>query len=929
MLVTSTGYAYWSIQQIGGPEVYAWDCSVAVAVDDTPHVVFYHKNSYPDGDLKYASRSQGQWFIMTVDDDLNAGDGCSIVLDGADTPHVSYKSFDGQEGALKHAVWNGSYWIKNVVDDAKPSWPTSIAMDSQGNPRIAYRYDGDSNRLRYAEWDGTAWVLETVDYNFSLHLSLDLDALDRPHIGYESTTGLKYAVKTDDQWQIESLGDMSTGYCALSLDPDGNPSISFPYGPLAEITYTWKNGDVWESEQLGSDYQFSSDLEMDSQGYPHICCNQRNQDQIILVHLFWDGLQWHSETVDIRSAGRIDLELNEFDEPRICYFDSSECSMHYAESMPGPSPTPTTTPPSPTPTPESPWHSSSIGAGDGRVWVGQSGTQIICLWEAGNHAVYRVFDGVSWLQPAVVQGTYSQLELLSNQEGVLGLIVENENALSYMEWTGEHWAEPETVIDLIEPGYKAQMSRTGEIGVIGCELQTTESHHFNPAGTCSATKTYSSYDPSKWLWNPDTGEITVDVLGEGGWGDPDYYHDFQSQPGCEIEWFSETCSFTQYLPNVVLGLFDDNSELIETESTLLTHEMWTAYFYYHDRYDYCKCIWDNYEYECPDSLPDGMPDTVPGNNPIRFMDGTHSTDDIYGLSETEYIKLVAGDDYVSIEAPGSACQMIFGSAQSPAMTHVPEGDFLLVFQRFGVIESYLTDSLRSGWTKQDDITYGMESTELDCCPDGDGHYWVIYRNGSDVRIASDNSTSFPTPGPTGTPTPSPAFTATPTQPMTLTPTLHPTITVTPPPSMTSTPTPVNSPQSTYTSRPTKTPTATITPDQYPAVVSLEMNNTRYSAAEFFDTSVHIQNSANYVIQFTAYVVLEVYGSFYFYPSWTQDPEGFDNGLGAHDDMTRTILSTWLPDPLPAGGPFTFWSVIVHRTSGNQMSNIDMKVFYFE
>ena len=56
-------------------------------------------------------------------------------------------------------------WKTNIVDDSNLIGNyTSIALDSKGNPHIAY-FDitfPDTNFIRYAYFDGTAWHIEKV-----------------------------------------------------------------------------------------------------------------------------------------------------------------------------------------------------------------------------------------------------------------------------------------------------------------------------------------------------------------------------------------------------------------------------------------------------------------------------------------------------------------------------------------------------------------------------------------------------------------------------------------------------------------------------------------------------------------------------------------------------------------------------------------------
>ena len=59
-------------------------------------------------------------------------------------------------------AYPGHAWLIETVDGQPWSGTdTSLALDSQGYPHIAYHGAGDT--LRYASFDGTGWQTETVD----------------------------------------------------------------------------------------------------------------------------------------------------------------------------------------------------------------------------------------------------------------------------------------------------------------------------------------------------------------------------------------------------------------------------------------------------------------------------------------------------------------------------------------------------------------------------------------------------------------------------------------------------------------------------------------------------------------------------------------------------------------------------------------------
>ena len=141
------------------------------------------------------SQSNGSWTTELLEADVGyVRAGARLALDTATAaPRIAYSL----HGGLRYAAWDGSQWVGTgmaVDPDAHAGFP-SIALDSTGNPRIAYG-DYIDQSLKYAAWNGATWAIETLDSGIgSTDPSLVLDSSGNWMIAYyDGVNGdLKYA----------------------------------------------------------------------------------------------------------------------------------------------------------------------------------------------------------------------------------------------------------------------------------------------------------------------------------------------------------------------------------------------------------------------------------------------------------------------------------------------------------------------------------------------------------------------------------------------------------------------------------------------------------------------------------------------------------------------------------------------------------------
>ncbi|MFQ5878915.1 MAG: hypothetical protein ACE5IZ_01910 [Dehalococcoidia bacterium] len=188
----------WQVEEIGsGALTYRFATAIAINPAGEPYITYYDQD---ETSLRLASRKAGEWSIETVDDEGETGLFSSLIVDSNGGVHISYLEMTGRSaGYVKYAFRSdpGSPWQVARVDTLEDIFfgftgarnITSLALDSQGNPWIAY---SDEKEMRLAIWDGSQWQVQTVATSGQNPLGqiviLKLDAQDRPHIGYAEVT---------------------------------------------------------------------------------------------------------------------------------------------------------------------------------------------------------------------------------------------------------------------------------------------------------------------------------------------------------------------------------------------------------------------------------------------------------------------------------------------------------------------------------------------------------------------------------------------------------------------------------------------------------------------------------------------------------------------------------------------------------------------
>jgi len=173
------------------------------------------------------------------------------------------------------------------------------------------------------------------------------------------------------------------------------------------------------------------------------------------------------------------------------------------------------------------------------------------------------------------------------------------------------------------------------------------------------------------------------------------------------------------------------------------------------------------------------------------------------------------------------------------------------------------------------------------------------------------------------PTATPVWTETPT------PTQTPAATDTPPPTPTAEPTEPPTP----TAEPTETPSPTAEPTETPSPtpwsgVELWLSDTVFTAGDLFQLLARYQAPGAH--QADLYVLLDVWGEYWFYPGWTQQPQCATVTLSGSVPLNRLILQfTWPSGDNGAGEGLRFWSGLCSVATADLLGEIAFVEFGFQ
>jgi hypothetical protein len=231
--------AEWEIGVVDSEGKVGSCASMALDSKGYPHISYWDDTA---ACLKYARWTGGDWRIEVIDNVRGERLEISLALDSDDRPHISYTADHPAEGyyeLLKYARWTGAGWKVEVVDNEGIGcrW-VHMALDSGDRPHIVYyfsppRVNGPPGEwLKYARWTGAEWEFEVIDQvgwgGSPPGPAIALDSEGNPHIAYYGPT-LMYAVRRVQGWRLEIVDNdgWAGAETSMVLDENDRPHIAY------------------------------------------------------------------------------------------------------------------------------------------------------------------------------------------------------------------------------------------------------------------------------------------------------------------------------------------------------------------------------------------------------------------------------------------------------------------------------------------------------------------------------------------------------------------------------------------------------------------------------------------------------------------------------------------------------------------------------
>jgi hypothetical protein len=314
------------------------DASLALDHNGIPHIVYIQRVIPTARSIRYATKIGGQWYHLALDSDQVGRP--TIAVDSSGYPHIVYGAYNR---GLLHFYQTSSGWFQETIDSDVALSAASLVIDGSDTPHVSYLIYEDT--ARYATKANNQWIIEAVqpvsaDFFTGVVTSIALDNSGRPAMTYQAGAGIQFATRSEAGWSVEAVNDNPDDvWFSLALDAAGIPHLAYYDSVQERQLYATRPAVSWLIAPVDSEADSGrySSIALDQQGQPHISYGYYGTNELDpyteqVRYAQWSGNQWVVERVD--SGGRHShprLAIGSDDRLRVIYQDlySNEWRYRY------------------------------------------------------------------------------------------------------------------------------------------------------------------------------------------------------------------------------------------------------------------------------------------------------------------------------------------------------------------------------------------------------------------------------------------------------------------------------------------------------------------------------------------------------------------------------------------------------------------------
>jgi len=291
------------------------ETDMTIDSNDNLHAAFYLKEDGTTGYLYYAIYNGSEWTTQSLQNNVYNNQ-IRIVLDAHDRPHISYANAGYICNGAMLKYHDGSNWVTQAIDTTNiyTGCDSSIAIDQNGHVHVTYRHHSDRDQMVGSNISGT-WQRYTVDggngVGFNSDMVVDHDnnlqilySTDSASDQYKHATGL-----SGSAWSNTAT---SGGYSNFRMQTDalGNVHASmYDYGSddLAYQMLAPGSGNSWSisSVDTGGDVGNENDIFVDDNNMIHIAYYDQTNERLKYANKS-SGLYLNQEvTVNFEGYGSV------------------------------------------------------------------------------------------------------------------------------------------------------------------------------------------------------------------------------------------------------------------------------------------------------------------------------------------------------------------------------------------------------------------------------------------------------------------------------------------------------------------------------------------------------------------------------------------------------------------------------------------------